>query len=110
MAVDEPGKILEDFNGEETERLAIFCVLCSEITGIAFNPMKIVQSDNQNDAHCVCNGKDEGDMVLCENPQCSRDLCFTWNETARYRLKYCLKGPLSPKQPTNQPTKFTWNV
>ena len=26
-------------------------------------------------------------------------------ETARYRLKYCLKGPLNPK-PTNQPTKF----
>ena len=23
-------------------------------------------------------------------------------ETARYRLKYCLKGPLTPKQPTNQ--------
>ena len=23
-------------------------------------------------------------------------------ETARYRLKYCFKGPLSPKQPTNQ--------
>ena len=23
-------------------------------------------------------------------------------ETARYRLKYCLKRPLSPKQPTNQ--------
>ena len=23
-------------------------------------------------------------------------------ETTRYRLKYCLKGPLSPKQPTNQ--------
>ena len=23
-------------------------------------------------------------------------------ETAQYRLKYCLKGPLSPKQPTNQ--------
>ena len=23
-------------------------------------------------------------------------------KTARYRLKYCLKGPLSPKQPTNQ--------
>ena len=27
-------------------------------------------------------------------------------ETARYRLKYCLKGPLSPKQPTNQLTKL----
>ena len=26
-------------------------------------------------------------------------------ETARYRLKYCLEGPLSPKQPTNQPIK-----
>ena len=24
-------------------------------------------------------------------------------ETARYRLQYCLKGPLNPKQPTNQP-------
>ena len=27
-------------------------------------------------------------------------------ETARYRLKYCLKGPLNPKQPTNQPNLF----
>ena len=27
-------------------------------------------------------------------------------ETARYRLKYCLKGPLNPKQPANQPTNF----
>ena len=26
-------------------------------------------------------------------------------ETARYRLKYCLKGPLNPKQPINQPTR-----
>ena len=26
-------------------------------------------------------------------------------ETARYRLKYRLKGPLNPKQPTNQPTR-----
>ena len=25
-------------------------------------------------------------------------------ETARYRLKYCLKGPFNPKQPTNQPS------
>ena len=27
-------------------------------------------------------------------------------ETARYRLKYCLKGPLNPKQPT----KITFNL
>ena len=25
-------------------------------------------------------------------------------ETARYRLKYCLKGPLNPKQPTVSPS------
>ena len=25
-------------------------------------------------------------------------------ETARYRLKYCLKGPLNPEQPTNRAT------
>ena len=30
-------------------------------------------------------------------------LSFSLWETARYRLKYCLKGPLIPKQPTNQP-------
>ena len=27
-------------------------------------------------------------------------------ETARYRLKYCLKGPLNPKQPTIIPALF----
>ena len=26
-------------------------------------------------------------------------------ETARYRLKYCLKGPLNQKQPTNNQAK-----
>ena len=30
-------------------------------------------------------------------------------ETARYRLKYCLKGPLNPKQPTYQP-KYSGKV
>ena len=28
-------------------------------------------------------------------------------ETARYRLKYCLKGPLSQRQPTNQQMETT---
>ena len=28
-------------------------------------------------------------------------------QRVRYRLKYCLKGPLSPKQPTNQLSPFT---
>ena len=30
-------------------------------------------------------------------------------ETARYRLKYCLKGPLSPKQPTNHLSLRGWS-
>ena len=29
-------------------------------------------------------------------------------ETARYRLRYCLKGPLNPKQPTNQKFRFIY--
>ena len=29
-------------------------------------------------------------------------------ETARYRLKYCLKGPLNPKQSTNQPSYLSY--
>ena len=29
-------------------------------------------------------------------------------ETARYRLKYCLKGPLNQKQPTNQISAEGW--
>ena len=31
-------------------------------------------------------------------------------ETARYRLKYCLKGPLNPKQPTNQLSSFSLSL
>ena len=31
-------------------------------------------------------------------------------ETAQYRLKYCLKGLLSPKQPTNQPKTSYLNM
>ena len=39
--------------------------------------------------------------LICHFPLLSPSL---W-ETARYRLKYCLKGPLSTtNQPTNQPT------
>ena len=31
-------------------------------------------------------------------------------ETARYRLKYCLKGPLNPNQPTNQSSTGAFNM
>ena len=30
-------------------------------------------------------------------------LSSSLGETVRYRLKYCLKGPLKPKQPTKLP-------
>ena len=30
-------------------------------------------------------------------------------ETARYRQKYCVKGPLNPKQPTNFQVKTCFN-
>ena len=35
---------------------------------------------------------------------------FTLYIFTRYRLKYCLKGRLNPKQPTNQPSKEPNNV
>ena len=31
-------------------------------------------------------------------------------ETARYRLKYCLKGPLNPEQPTNFLLSFSLSL
>ena len=53
-------------------------------------------------AYCTCGGCGWGLFghfsFLCPFSPLSPSL---W-ETARYRLKYCLKGPLNPKQPTNQ--------
>ena len=44
--------------------------------------------------------------MLSDDSSCSPLSPSLW-ETARYRLKYCLKGPLNPKQPTNnQPYNF----
>ena len=39
------------------------------------------------------------DIFTLDYPFCSLSPSL-W-ETARYRLKYCLKGPLNPKQPIN---------
>ena len=59
-------------------------------------------ADSRARAYCACGGCGWGLFVhfslICHFPFLSPSL---W-ETARYRLKYCLKGPLSPKQ-TNQP-------
>ena len=57
-------------------------------------------------ACCACSGYGWGFLdifsLVCRFSFLSPSL---W-ETARYRLKYCLKGSLSPKQPTNQNQSF----
>ena len=58
-------------------------------------------------ADCACSGCDWGlfgHFFPCLSFLFSFSLSLL--ETARYRLKYCLKGPLSPKQPTNQPNLY----
>ena len=50
--------------------------------------------------YCACSGCGLfGHFFL--SPIISLFLSPSLWETAQYRLKYCLKGPLSPKQPTN---------
>ena len=44
------------------------------------------------------------DIFTLDYPFCPLSPSF-W-ETARYRLKYCLKGPLNPIQPNNQKPLF----
>ena len=43
-------------------------------------------------------------ILICPFSPLSPSLC----DTARYRPKYCLKGPLNPKQPTNQPSVLSF--
>ena len=56
-------------------------------------------------AYCVCSrcgGGGVGLDIFFLSSIISFFFLPLW-ETARYRLKYCIKGPLSPKQPTNPP-------
>ena len=46
------------------------------------------------------------DIFTLDYPFCPLSPSF-W-ETARYRLKFCFKRPLNPKQPTNQSS--TWSL
>ena len=72
-----------------------------------------ILSGTPSRTHC----KYSGTRAYCTCSRCGRgvfDIFFSliyhfsflstslW-ETARYRLKYCLKGPFNPKQPINQP-------
>ena len=53
-------------------------------------------------AYCACSGCGWGLFGHFSLAHPFSFLSLSLWETARYRLKYCLKGPLSPKQPTNQ--------
>ena len=55
-------------------------------------------------AYCACSRCGRG-LFGHFFPQLS--LLFSFSPfLAQYRLKYCLKGPLNPQQPTNQYSKF----
>ena len=57
--------------------------------------------ESRTRAYCACSRCGWGlfgNLIFC----LSFLFSFSLSLAARYRLKYCLKGPLNPKQPTNQ--------
>ena len=62
--------------------------------------------DSRARAYCACSRCGWGLFGHFYSPYLFFSLSPSLWETVRYRLKYCLKGPLNPKQPTNQPTYF----
>ena len=58
-------------------------------------------------AYCACSRCGWGGLVIFSFIYHFSFLSPSLWETAPYRLKYCLKGPLSPIQPTNQPSAVT---
>ena len=63
-------------------------------------------ADSRARAYCACSGCGWGRLDIFTLIYLFSPLSPSLWETARYRLKYCLKGPLNPKQSTNQPTKM----
>ena len=61
-------------------------------------------------AYCACSGCGWGLFGIFSLVYPFSFLSPSLWETARYRLKYCLKGPLRPKQPTNQPYFFGYKT
>ena len=56
--------------------------------------------DSRARAYCACSRCRWGGFDIFSLIYIFSSLSPTLWETARYRLKYCLKGPLNPKQPT----------
>ena len=59
-------------------------------------------NDSRARAYCACSRCGWGCLDVFSLIYLFSFLSPSLWETARYRLKYCLKGPLNPKQPTNQ--------
>ena len=60
-------------------------------------------------AYCTCSRSGRGCLDIFSLICIFSFLSLSLWETARYRLKYCLKGPSNPKQPTNQLGKTAMN-
>ena len=58
--------------------------------------------DSKARAYCTCSRCGWGIVWTFLLSAVLSPLSPSFWETARYRLKYCLKGPLNPNQPTNQ--------
>ena len=58
--------------------------------------------DSRARAYCACSRCGRGVVWTFFLSSILSSLSPSLWETAQYRLKYCLKGPLNPKQPTNQ--------
>ena len=64
-------------------------------------------ADSRARAYCACSGWGWGCFYIFTLIYLFSPLSPSLWEMARYRLKYCLKGPLNPKQPTNH---YNWPV
>ena len=63
----------------------------------------LILNYSRSRAYCACSRCGWGCLDIFTLIYQFSDLSPSLWETALYRLKYCLKGPLNPKQPTNQP-------
>ena len=65
---------------------------------------------NRARAYCACSRCGWGFWTFFSRLSFLFSFSLSLWGTAQYRLKYCLKGPLSPKQPTNQPSLVQWII
>ena len=66
--------------------------------------------DGRARAYCTCSRCGWGLFRHFYSPLSFLSFSPSIWETGRHRLKYCLKGPLNPKQATNQTLAFILNL